>query len=471
MVPSLLRFLFMPALIVGVAWFAAVIYFQQAQREIAEGDILLWFGVVPFVAAVAWVLGRTLLKRINAPLDTAKPGAGDDGPDAVPQSLTLAVLAAEFFTAGGEDLRTLMTGLADNKLHPELDEVLTDGDGHPLRTLKCANLDLDAPRAWVDNWCSTRPETELTALMDRERAARLIALLTGPVERGVAVLATLSEARSAAGLSDARQVCPVVTKVFAPVPWREMLSAYVRERAARMPGLMLGMVRAPDERPSEQPDPQHDALRVADAFCAASGSQYAQSALLIIGCDSLVTEQAVSELDRKRILFSAERRPLGRMPGEAAAVLVAIPAAWVVAEVEPIARLHRAGFALRQKPADARGKVDSSTLESVAARAIEVAGLGSDQVACVVSDCDHRGPWLAEVGQLVSQHLPRLDLMTDHWGLSAALGDLGHASAALSLGVAAALVAEREGPVLALSVDDAHERSCLVLDPWLSSQS
>lgn len=473
---GLLRVMTLPILLVGLTWLGVVIYFQQSGHDLDGTGIVLWFVVLPLGLVAGWFLGRYLLGMASGSSSTAA-----DGPSAVGQSsvaptadspvLSLAVLAAEFVTAGGNDPVQLQLAHREASLRPAPMAEVLDVDGLPVWGLACDQLAIDACDAWIARWnSSARASAGAADAHDLAQGARLLALLAEPLDRALAQLAALPvTAQDGEGASsDVARARPVVTKIFAPEAWQSMLAAYVRERAALFGKLNVGVVRA-GGAVAEGPDPQFDAMRIADAFCAASTTQYAHSALLIIGCDSLVDAARVEAMERERQLFSASRQQ-GRMPGEAAAVLLAVSESLVGAEPAPLARMHRTAFVRRQKPVDAAGRTEASDLQRAVSQAIGMAKRGGD--ACgVVSDCDHRTAWQSELAQAITELFPALDPIADHLALGNALGCVGHASSTLSLCVAAALAAQAEQPILALSVDDAHERSGLILERWPSTQS
>lgn len=470
---GLLRLLMLPVLLAGLIWLGAVIYFQQTGQDLDGAGILLWFIVLPLGGVIAWFAGRAVVGWAKQPSHSAPDGAAvaASAAPALPPSppLTLAVLAAEFVTAGGDDPLQLQADHGEGRLRPALMSELLDQDGLPIRGLHCGTLTDETVSEWVGRWCAAARRSEAEG-GGQPQGARLLALLADPLDRALAQLAALPPLPvEGDASSEAAPARPVVTKIFAPEAWQDMLATYVRERVAHYGKFSVGIVR-PGEAAAEGPDLQFDALRIADAFCAASFTQYAQSVLLIVGCDSLVSAAQVEVLEHRQCLFSAHRQQ-GRMPGEAAAVFMAVPEALGGTVPAPLARLHRTAYARRQKPVDAAGRTDAADLQAVVSRALLQAKHEGPEVRGVVSDCDHRGAWQSEVAQAVGEVCPTLDPIADHLSLGDALGWVGRASSTLSLCVAAALTAQAEQRTLTLSVDDTQERSGLVLDPWPSTQS
>ncbi|GAA5162820.1 hypothetical protein [Viridibacterium curvum] len=473
MIRRLLGILALPALIVGLVWLAAVIYFQQSNREIDADGIVLWFVVLPLVAVSLFLIVKWGWKRLRRPAAiAAAPAATATAPVVAAEGpalkLQLAILAAELHTPAGEAADALLPDLQAGKLQPGLSDTLMDQHGLPVRASCCAGLDTAEALEWVTRHLASHPgQGEGQNPAD---AARLLTLLAGPLSRAFDVLAALPPLpapQTQPGGSPRNEPPPrrpLVTKIFAPPPWVELVTSWAREQAAALPGFAFGVVRADAERP----ELQRDALRVADAFCAGSKGAHAHAVLLVIACDTHVSEEHVAAIEARDLLFAAHNQQ-GLMPGEGAAVIAAMPADPAHVEPAPLARLHRVAAGTRQKPVNAAGRIEADTLGTLTALSLQHADKQAADICALVSDCDHRSPWVTESAMLIGSSLPDLDPVEHHLAVGKALGHLGQAQSAITLALAAAHVQAETRPVLLACLADAQARSVATLSPWQAS--
>ncbi|MFT3734542.1 MAG: hypothetical protein QM776_05920 [Rhodocyclaceae bacterium] len=470
MIRRLLGILALPALIVGLVWLAAVIYFQQSNQEIDADGIVLWFVLLPLAAVSLFLIVKWGWKRLRRPpaVAAAAPAASAAAPVASEDpvlKLQLAILAAELHTPAGEAADALLPDLQAGKLQPELSDALLDQDGLPVRASRCAELDTSAALDWVQRYLASHPEQAEDQSPDD--AARLLSLLAGPLSRTLDVLAALpplpvpDAQPGSAAHSEAPPRRPLVTKIFAPAPWVELVTSWAREQAAALPGFAFGVVRADAERP----ELQRDALRVADAFCAGSKGAHAHAVLLLVACDTHVSEEQVAAIEARDLLFAAHNQQ-GLMPGEGAAVIAAMPANPAHEEPAPLARLHRVAAGSRQKPVNAAGRMEAETLGALTSLSLQHADKQATDICAFVSDCDHRSPWLTESALLIGSTLPELDPVEHHLAVGKALGHLGQAQSTMALALAAGHVQAETRPVLLACLADAQARSVTTLSPW-----
>ncbi|MEC5387275.1 hypothetical protein VVD49_16215 [Uliginosibacterium sp. H3] len=464
MLGRILGVLGVPVLVVGLLWLGAVIYFQQAETDVSSVDIVIWFALVPLAAVVAWFIGKALHTRSKTP--PAETAAAPDSP-ASPEkddrlSLQLAILSAEVNTAAGESAADLLGAMRKGDIRPGFNERLFDADGMPVKTSSHDALATDEYLPWVEKWLRS---ADNASDLNPEDGARLLALLDPPLNRTLEVLASLP-ALTEAGTgthkpSQEPQLRPLATKIFTAPVWQEMISTYVRTQVAQAGGLAFGIVRADADRP----ELQADAMRVADAFCKASTEAYSSCILMIVACDSLTAQAQVDVLEANGLLFTSANQA-GFIPGEGAAVILAAPPALVGADTPPLASLHRAAFGAREKPVDAQGRIDAAHLQELGNATLTNAELQTSSVAGLISDCDHRSPWLTEAAMLINASLSELDPVADHLALGNALGSTGHASSTLALAFAAHAIAIDEKPLLVASLTDKRARSIVALSPW-----
>ena len=365
-----------PVLLVGLIWLGAVIYFQQSGANIGSAGIVVWFVLVPLAAVGVWFIGKAILARdaqaaapITASADqTAAPAEQDET-----LKLQLAVLSAEVNTAAGESAEGLVNEIRKGQLRPAFVETLVDDDGMAIKAACCTDLADEEHLPWVEQWLRNDGHAADADTHDAgAEAARLLALLDGPLQRSLDTLANLpaTEDTTAAaehGRQSAKEPLPrpLVTKVFAPPAWQEMVTAYARAKVTQLGGFAFGVVRADAARP----ELQSDCIRVADAFCRASATDYAQSIFMVIACDSLVAQAHVDVLAAGGRLFTPTNQS-GLIPGEAAAIVIAAPPGLATTEPLPLAGLRRAAFASRQKPVDAGGRAEAGLLQQLGSAAL-----------------------------------------------------------------------------------------------------
>ncbi|MDB5799361.1 MAG: hypothetical protein JWL63_300 [Rhodocyclales bacterium] len=476
MIGKILGVLGVPLLLAGLIWLGAVIYFQQASTEVSSTDLVVWFGLVPLAAVTVWFVGKALHTRSQRAKESADAPAQAAG--VVPAerdtalSLQLTILSAEINTAAGESAPDLIKGLRKTEIKPIFTDRLTDDSGIAVKAAVCEGIESDEHLSWVEQWLQT---TNNAAALDAGQGARLLALLHGPLTRTIDTLKGLPLPPTDARTTDAAAMAtmavrqtnpenaarPLVTKVFAPPAWQEMITAYVKKQVVEAGGFAFGVVRAD----AGHPERQADSLRVADAFCHSSLEGYSNSILMLVACDSLTTQAHVDLLANQGLLFTPAHQG-GQIPGEAAAIVLAAPAALPV-DAPPLASLRRAAYGARQKPVDASGRASAELLQQLTSAALLNAGQEALSVAAVVSDCDHRSPWLTETSMLVSSAFAELDVIADHLAIGGGLGNTGHASSTLALALAAHAVAMDDKHVVVANVADVSARSVAVLGPWL----
>ncbi|HSD35879.1 MAG TPA: hypothetical protein VLC92_00120 [Rhodocyclaceae bacterium] len=470
MIGRILGALGVPVLIVGLIWLGAVIYFQQVGGDITSADIVTWFALVPLAAVVVWFVGKALCARSQRPAETAADSTAQSTETPVEKdgklALRLTVLSAEINTAAGESAPDIVQAIRKGSIQPGFAEHLVNANGMPVKAVCHEQLDSEEHLPWVEKWLSSTSNADEHSA---EEGARLLALLQAPLARTLDVLGNLPPlpddgATSRKGNHE-KALRPLVTKVFAPPAWEDMLTAYIRTQVMQGGGFAFGVVRVDAERP----ELQADAVRVADAFCKASTDVHSNSILMIVACDSLTAQTQIDALEANGLLFTSANQA-GLIPGEAAAVFLAAPSTLfstlATDEAPPLASLHRAAFGARQKPVDASGRSDATHLQELSSATLSNAALEAISVAGLVSDCDHRSPWLTEAAMLLNASFTELDPVADHIALGNALGSTGHASNTLALALAAHAIAIDEKPLLAASLSDRRSRSVVALSPW-----
>ncbi|GAB4062499.1 hypothetical protein [Uliginosibacterium sediminicola] len=467
MILQLLSALWLPTLLTLLAWLGGVIYFQQADVEPTPAELLGGFVLLPLALLLGYGLLRWSWRHMQARKQAA---ASADGSAATPAAaastedesrfLKLQLLLAELHTPAGDDAATLISAMQESSLRPALNLEQLDSEGLPLRMSMDAQLDTAAAQAWLDRHHTHTPHT-----LEPARLLRLLAMLDAPLEAAAEVLAQLpvpqvGEPRLS-GDAQPQPVLPVHARLCVPEAARPIVAAYVRDKFAALPQAAVGLVQDLPAASGHTPD----LLQVVDAFCQGSTREYADAVLLIVASDSLVDESSLAALEASNTLYTA-RTPLGKVPGEAAAVILAVaPALAARSPCDVLAQVHRVAAGVRQKPLSASGRVEASTLESLSALALQAARVEAAQIAALFSDCDHRANWQLEAASLISSSLPELDPVEQHLATGSALGNLGEAHAAVAMALAARHVAEHSNPVLLACMHDVQWRSLTTLSP------
>lgn len=464
---KLLGFLLIPALILGLSWFAAVIYLQQSGTEVTGQTLLIGFVALPAVLLACWfgikalfsaLANRSATTQSAADTTNDSPASAAASPEV--QLPSLAILSADIHTAGASDPDALLAGLQEGELRPAMSERFVNQDGLPVMASLDDDLDTELAAEFVSQWLSAASDAH-PAASDPDRAARMLALLETPVARNLDLLSSIPpEVQTPHNGAAQTAKRPLLIKIFAERGWEDMVEAWLRKQLASLEGFTPGFVRADPERP----ELQLDALRVSGAFSSELARIPAGSLMMLLACDSRGSETWIERADYDGTLFDA-RRQHGSIPGEAASVVLIGHAERIPAEIEALAELKPAAWGTRQKAVDAAGRTDVTLLGTLTTQLLDKHQLSADEIGSFVSDCDQRSPWVAEAASLISSTLPALDPVADHLSLGRALGDTGAASSVLALACAAACVREKNMPGLVASVADKTQRSLALLRP------
>jgi hypothetical protein len=192
-----------------------------------------------------------------------------------------------------------------------------------------------------------------------------------------------------------------------------------------------------------------------------------QEPLIVAACHSTLSDSALEALEREGKLFTASKRPKGRMPGEAAAVLVLADAAWPrnPAADGPVPHLHRPAVLRRDKSVDAPGRVTSDVLTQSVTQALMAARLGVDAVAAITCDADQHSARGGEFHGSAMSLGAELDAEQDLRVLGTVTGAVGAVSVLLVVACAAARAQAIEKACLAVTLGDPFARLALVALP------
>jgi hypothetical protein len=488
------------ALFIGVCclvWVGVLWRWQATQRDMSPADIVLYLGLLPVVVFVLLVLGRKAFTAASERADakvaaaaaaatqTGSAGASPTAPptgDDAERRAWLQVLSAQVYSPAADTLTGLETACLDGKPRPEPDPELRDDEGLPVMCARAAELPLDdtAPH-WEQALNSVRASRPEWAALDADDGVRrALAALAAPLYQAGTALQPWPEALGVADPAadsprgqQARHEHPADAPRLRVLPgwpahWSAFEQAVARATLQAMAAEAFTGLVAP-QRVVWMADQATGATAqwlAVDALFQGLQREQRNDLVLVTACHSNLSEQRMEQLQREQRLYTAHSTR-AQIPGEAAAALLLAPPTWP-ADPEaqaPAVRLHRPAVAQRDKPVDAAGKVSSALLENLAGQALEVAGVAAAEVAALCSDADqHTGRATELFGALLAV-LPHLDAAEDVRLLGPVLGGCDATAVLLTAALAAQQAAKREGPCLALSVDDAQARLALVARP------
>lgn len=482
--------------ITALVWLASLWRWQSAQVDPAAGDLLVQLGLLPVVLTAALVASVWGIKHLRSyaaaptPLPTSKQAAPQAQPNtaAAERSASVRVLAAQAQVRAGTTWQAAQSAIAEGQCKAELDPALKDDDGIAVFTAPMGELSTDAVAAELDDlllrlakaepqaWAGHVPPAEL------KRALSLLAAAASPMlEVLEAQWPALQPPPSTPRTGAASQlVLPTVSiRVGLPARWQEparkLATAWI-ERWLE-PVLDAGFKAAGQSRAMAGTRPalqwQVHAVDNAEALWLLMDQQLLQwqreqqpGLLWMLAADSLVSEELVAVMSLANELFSG-RRQNGRVPGEGAASLLLASQAWAspAKAPPPVARLHRASLAKRDKSADASGRITPQALQQAVTDALQGSGIEAAQVQQFTTDADHRASRTAEVYETAQALLPHVDTSEHALRLGLGCGDMGIASLLACTALTAQQVESSQATALVLGTQSPFDRLAVPLTP------
>lgn len=469
----LLRVLGLGVLVFVLAWLAAVVYWRVSGAEVTAGHLLVWLLCVPLVVLAA-VLGiRALLRRRRA-ADAVVADDGPGSPVAASQAKPdrpLLLHAAAVWTRVGADPGSVAQALVQ-PVRPPLHPVLRDSMGLPVFAAGVEDLDPES----VAGLLASNGRGDGTHTAVAPHVARALALLE-PVAEDLLLAAlehghqapdpspalvsgaglhphAIHHSRSAQATPGAAPAPPLHVHLLLPAGWpaplREAAAARVAE-IARCTGLAADRVEI-EHVPATRPD---DCWALLDRIAALSLEPGAPH--LLLAADSMLDPRIVERLEaRGELLVSGHLE--GRVPGEAAAGLLLVPA--TDSPISPCVTLHTACHA-----SAGRGRAAAGDSARLLQSALATATLEGGEDTVVFTDADHRPSRAVEAAGAINSALPEADplLAARHLGL--ACGDTGIAAPVVLLAMAAAHVRQADAPALVLALAGDGRRTALAVSP------
>lgn len=478
-----------------LVWVAVLWHWQSTQRDMSEGDVVLYLGALPLtlfalVLLGAWAFRGALAKHALAESKAASASAPSAGAavassaDEAARHATWQLLGAHGKTAIGATPDEWLAAAEENKPALSLDAELRNDAGLPVMTARVPDVDVAAlDEALAPMLDALQPQHPHMALS--EHFLRALALMQEPLALAVANLAPWAKVLGVEPAKAAAPDSPLVdSRVGVLVAWpaglnplesalaQQWLTAQLHEAGAGLVAPQRWAVLPPAAVHAEQAGagaagPGGPGLwRQADVWFEAQRREQRQDPLLLVAAHSDISADALERLQAHGGVFGADQ-PKGTVPGEAAVVLLLANASWPAdPEAEtPKPHLHRAAVAQRDKRIDAPGRVSHELLEQLVAQAAMAAQVEPAALGALVNDANQHTPRGAELfGALLAQ-LPALDVTEDMRMFGQLCGNVGACGTLMAAAMAAQQAVKIDKPCLALSLGDAQWRAALVARP------
>lgn len=472
-------------------WVAVLWRWEVTSHDMNTRDIVVYLALFPltvFALALmlrwAWQSAAQRQAALAASVATATAtGAAasklaSGGADEERRHATVQLLGAFLVCAAGESAAELQEAAQTGAPRPAIDPEFTDADGLPVLTARIKALDtsaaaeldallevpLPAVRAKRPEWAELSPP---------DHVRRALSALEQPLLQAVGALAPWadrfepepSSSNAARDQAPARRVRVVLGW---PAEWTEFEQALGLAFASE---LIQTLGDAPIPRAcfvfTSLAGSGEVLLAHADRLLQTMTREGHQEPLIVAACHSTLSDSAVEALEREGQLFTASKRPKGRMPGEAAAVLVLADSAWPrdPAADGPVPHLHRPAVLMRDKSVDAPGRVTSDVLTQSVTQALMAARLGVDAVAAITCDADQHSARGGEFHGSAMSLGAELDTEQDMRVLGTVTGAVGAVSTLLVVACAAQRALFTEKPCLAVTLGDPFARLALVALP------
>jgi hypothetical protein len=482
----------MTQLIKGVALFVTVTCFvwvavlwrwDTTSRAMSVDDIVVYLGLLPLVVfvlllALRWAWRSAAARQAAAAAAVPAVPAGSTAaalPNAeqAERHATVHMLAAHAMLACGSSMNEILSAVKDGKPRPELDKLLRDADGLAVVCARIVELTPDDLAESLERATAAvrARQPEFAAHELPERARRALAALAEPLTKALGDLAPwharLGVDRDGQAPPQPQGTVVGVLRVLVgwPLGWSEFTQAvgseWVRSLLADGQATPIPPARV---RLRARAVAGTELWLDAERLLHSVAREKREDLVLVAACHSDLDDAGIELLDQQQRLFSAQRRPKGVMPGEAAVALLLAPSGWPddPAADEPPVLLHRAAVLQRDKSVEHAGRISSLTLAEAAQQALSASRVPPADIAALVCDADQHTARGTELFGVSLELLAQLDAVEDMRLTGTLTGHLGAASVLLVVGAAAALARELDKPCLALALGDPTLRLALV---------
>lgn len=456
----------------ALIWAAVIIYWQETHRQVTAGDVGVYLIALPLIAVVSWYVARGIFRwavdtpaqeNVAAPQDGSAAAAKIASLEARERGYLLAVNGSAAHSVAGQSAEEILAALKEQTVKPESDPDLRDSRGFAIRSARVIDLDTTEIEAWWAHYDERVTASGKSLAPAPHFFLRALALLQAPLAASVDMLAqysplVLAEAKANTAIPTIKPglMVAIATPSGLEESQKMALRAYVEEQ--------LSQLEWPQERITITllaPSDSTSIIQLVDRYSVRVNREGLQDILLLLGSDSLIDERVVAQLESEQRLHTSERLQ-GIMPGEAAAAVIFTPPSLIGAE-PPAAFIHRAALGLRDKSADAGGRITPDLVCALAEQALVAGNAQAADIVGVVSDCDHRSSRVVESAGMMNQLLKELDPITDRVSLGDALGHIGAAGTVLLFALAAERAKADEKPNLLLALAHPTERAVFVV--------
>ena len=437
-----------------VVWLLVLGWWQSNDHSPGRGESLLYLVVLPLALFGGFMLLRAFIDNLRspppppakAPEASATATAEPSAEDAAERTLQWAVLGEALECAAGSDAASVMAALAAGA-SPTPDKQLKDADGFPAFTARVSGLDTDpvsealASIGPVELW----PETLL----------RSVALADGALGTVLPVLRDLLEANPDAA-PQLRLVWRLESDPEAAVV-NHLRQWLADTHLAELPAdaVHIDIAGADDT----------GALALIDTLVRPVRRLETPTLVLALASTSALSEAALAHWQHQGRLFTPQHQQ-GQLPGEAAcALLLATPELAEALGADAPVRLSRVNLKVRDKSADAAGRISPALCAGLVTELLELAGLAPADLVALVADCDHRASRQGEALGVLDERFETLDPAADYAPVGTVTGSCAPVGALLGLACATEWVREKQAPVVALSVQHPTLRAAVLLTP------
>ncbi len=479
-----LRWLLVLLAICAVVWTATIIWWQESRRAVDEADVLLFIVFLPltiFAAVIGlrwlWRMATRAPAAVAATTGTASADLEADPAATQAESRwSMTVIASAVSCAAGHDGAALQAASLARKDLLKPSEHVFDGDGFRVPRIAVENLDVAAAEQRRQHCLQQDAARSDAEAAEAARLDRCVALLDAPLDEALTAVAdwlTPPTPRTPPKPVRPSAIAPAV-RATPPARLRALLLVSPDfSEAARL--LLRQCVEAQlvDAARRERTqahlevvvisEPGAD-IRSIDSMMSRAHHADADDVWLLIGVDSKVDDQTLSQLERRDLVRTA-RKPQRPAAGEGAFVLALTTLPVTADRPPPLALLHRPALAARTAVLSEHGKVSSAVLEAALQSALAHAAIEGTAIARVISDVHGYDARAVEVASAMTAVFEPLDAVADRDDLGLLLGDLGAARVPGLLALATATVAASTKPCVVTSVAEALERHALVLLP------
>ena len=456
---------------IALVWLSVTLYWKYTDHVVASEDLLVYFVILPgallltyFMARTIWRVSNKNLGKTSTPLVDSTRGANSSSPQSGSKEAALAtyVLANAISTYFGDEGEDFLRSTLQDKMRVEIDATFTQEFGYGVRVASVDELELASPpegaRVTVMRTCALlkRIYVQLESLLVRT-APNIQAINAGFQQApGIRLHPAWRGATQTPDTPD-----PVSTQTRqAAMPTQ--LSVHIVLPAFLIPteaSLIQSEIMSWLERsgwPTEtlsvktiQPEEEIAYFSVLQAWQQGQMLANVNEWLLILSAVSWLDTDLLNDKLYKEPHFAEQMAKGDGMIGELACGIILSrlrPAAAL--QLEPYTQLSVISSAQCNKPIDTKGTVEAELLnEMLAVQQSTLSEPMKPFVGLVTSgDLDNRR--IIELGRWVTDSLPQLDFIEDILCVGEHIGECEPTGSLLALGLASAMVQQREGGVL-----------------------